>query len=174
LPRLRFPGGETLDLPADLTDADRDYIKQVFWDQRWKRWDDTLGPFVRAAIFVPLGLFIVLWLVRRFKIARSGKELEPETPRLPYSPAMERLRNITLALNALEILLWLVVAVLNDREEPQALTDVIPVMFVAMLPTNLAFIMSLLRRGPLTAAALAGFGLWMLLPQLTVRIFPPS
>jgi hypothetical protein len=47
-------------------------------------------------------------------------------------------------------------------------------MFVAMLPTNLAFIMSLLRRGPLTAAALAGLGLWMLLPQLTVRIFAPT
>ena len=50
LPRFRFPGGETLDLPADLTDVDRDYVKQVFWDQRWKRWNDTLGPFVRAAI----------------------------------------------------------------------------------------------------------------------------
>ena len=174
MPRFRFPGGETLDLPADLTDADRDYVKLVFWDQRWKRWDDTLGPFVRAAIFVPLGLFVVLWLARRFKIARSGKELAPEPPRLPYSPAMERLRNITLAVSAVEILLWLVIAVLNDREDPQALTDVISVMFVAMLPTNLAFIMSLLRRGPLTAAALAGLGLWMLLPQVTVRIFPPS
>jgi hypothetical protein len=87
---------------------------------------------------------------------------------------MERLRNITLAVSAVEILLWLVIAVLNDREDPQALTDVISVMFVAMLPTNLAFIMSLLRRGPLTAAALAGLGLWMLLPQVTVRIFPPS
>jgi hypothetical protein len=63
---------------------------------------------------------------------------------------------------------------MNDREDPQALADVISIMFVAMLPTNLAFIMSLLRRGPLTAAALAGLGLWMLLPQLTVRIFPPS
>ena len=87
---------------------------------------------------------------------------------------MERLRNITLAVSAIEILLWLVIAVLNDREDPQALTDVISIMFVAMLPTNLAFIMSLLRRGPLTAAALAGLGLRMLLPQLTVRIFPPS
>jgi hypothetical protein len=173
LPRYSFPGGETLDLPADLTDADRDYVKQVFWDQRWKRWDDTLGPFVRAAIFVPLAFFVVLWLARRFKIARSGKEPEPEPPRLPYSPAMERLRNFTLAVSAVEILLWLVIAVVNDREDPQALTDVISVMFVAMLPTNLAFIMSLLRRGPLTAAALAGLGLWMLLPQLTVRIFPP-
>lgn len=174
LPRFRFPGGETLDLPADLTDVDRDYVKQVFWDQRWKRWNDTLGPFVRAAIFVPLGFFVVLWLARRFKIARSGKELEPEPPRLPYSPAMERLRNITLAVSAIEILLWLGIAVLNDREDPQALTDVISIMFVAMLPTNLAFIMSLLRRGPLTAAALAGLGLWMLLPQLTVRIFAPT
>jgi hypothetical protein len=76
--------------------------------------------------------------------------------------------------SAVEILLWLVIAVLNDREDPQALTDVISVMFVAMLPTNLAFIMSLMRRGPLTAAALAGLGFWMLLPQLTVRIFPSS
>jgi hypothetical protein len=47
-------------------------------------------------------------------------------------------------------------------------------MFVAMLPTNLAFIMSFLRRGPLTAAALAGLGLWMLLPQITARIVPLS
>ena len=47
-------------------------------------------------------------------------------------------------------------------------------MFVVMLPTNAAFIISLLRRGPLTAAALAGFALWMLVPQLTARILPLS
>jgi hypothetical protein len=87
---------------------------------------------------------------------------------------MERLRNITLAVSACEILLWLVVAVWNDREDPQALGDVVSIMFVAMLPTNAAFVMSLLRRGPLTAAALAGLGLWMLLPQLTARIVPLS
>jgi hypothetical protein len=97
---------------------------------------------------------------------------QPEAPRLPYSPAMERLRNVTLAVSAIEILLWLVVAALNNREEPQSLADIISVMFIAMLPTNAAFIMSLLRRGPLTAAALAGLALWMLLPQLTVRIVP--
>src|SRR5215831_6767314 len=90
------------------------------------------------------------------------------------SPAMERLRNITLAVSACEILLWLVIAVLNDREDPQALADVVSIMFVAMLPTNLAFVMSVLRRGPPTAAALAGLGLWMLLPQLTARIVPLS
>ena len=174
MPRSRFPGGETLDLPADLTDADRDYVKQAFWDQRWKRWDDTLGPFVRWAIFVPVGFFVVLWLARWSKIRLAGKTPEPERPRLPYSPAMERLRNITLAVSACEILLWLVIAVLNDREDPQALADVVSIMFVAMLPTNLAFVMSVLRRGPLTAAALAGLGLWMLLPQLTARIVPLS
>jgi len=174
LPRFRFPGGETLDLPADLTDTDREYVKQAFWNQRWKRWGDTLGPFVRSAIFVPLGFFVFLWLTRRFKIGIAGKELEPERPRLPYSRAMERLRNITLAVSVIEILLWLVIAALNIREEPQALGDIMSVMFVAMLPTNLAFIMSLLRRGPRTAAALAGLALWMLLPQLTVRIAPPS
>lgn len=174
LPRFSFPGGETLDLPAELTDADREYVKQAFWEQRCKRWGETLGPFARAAIFVPLTFFVVLWLARRLKIRLLGQEAEPEATRLPYSPAMERLRNITLAVSAVEILLWLVVAVLNNREEPQALADIISVMFVAMLPTNLAFIMSLLRRGPLTAAALAGFALLMLLPQLTARILPLS
>jgi hypothetical protein len=174
LPRFSFPGGETLDLPAELTDADREYVKQAFWEQRCKRWGETLGPFARAAIFVPLTFFVVLWLARRLKIRLLGQEAEPEATRLPYSPAMERLRNITLAVSAVEILLWLVVAVLNNREEPQALADIISVMFVAMLPTNLAFIMILLRRGPLTAAALAGFALLMLLPQLTARILPLS
>jgi hypothetical protein len=70
LPRFSFPGGETLDLPADLTDTDREYVKQAFWDQRWKRWGETLGPFVRWAIFVPLGFFVVLWLARRFPSLR--------------------------------------------------------------------------------------------------------
>jgi hypothetical protein len=87
---------------------------------------------------------------------------------------MERLRNVTLVVSAIEIPLWLVIAVLNNREDPQALGDVLSIMFVAMLPANLSFIMSLLRRGPLTAAALAALAFWMLLPQLTVRIAPPS
>lgn len=174
LPRFRFPGGETLDLPAELTDADREYVKQTFWGQRWKRWAETLGPFARSAIFVPLAFFVVLWLARHLKIRLSGREPAPEAPRLPYSPATERLRKITLAVSAVEILLWLVVAVLNNREEPQALADIISVMFIAMLPTNAAFIMSLLRRGPRTAAALAGLALFMLLPQLIVRILPAS
>jgi hypothetical protein len=46
-------------------------------------------------------------------------------------------------------------------------------------PSALAFVMLMassnrMRRGPLTAAALAGLGLWMLLPQLTARIVPLS
>jgi hypothetical protein len=174
MPRVYFPSGETLDLPAELTDADREYVKQTFWGQRWMRWKDTLGPFAATAILLPLALFVVLWLVRRLKIGRSGQELELEAPRLPYSPAMERLRNITLAVSTVEILLWLVIATINNREEPQALVDIVAVMFVAMLPTNLAFVMTLLRRGPLTAAALAGLGLFMQLPQLVARILPAS
>jgi hypothetical protein len=82
--------------------------------------------------------------------------------------------SIALAVVAIAILLWLVIPAVNERENPQALGDIKPVMFVAMLPTNLAFIMSLLRRDPLTAATLAALGLWMLLPQLTVRVAPPS
>ena len=125
LPRFTFSGGETLDLPPELTDADRDYVKQSFWDQRWKRWDNSVGPFIRAAIFVPLTGFVVLWLVRRFKIRRSGQEPEPEASRLPYSPQMERLRNWTLAVSGIEIVLWLVIAFLNNREEPQAIADIL-------------------------------------------------
>ncbi|HXY90381.1 MAG TPA: hypothetical protein VEH75_07150 [Xanthobacteraceae bacterium] len=168
----RFPSGETLDLPAELTDADTNYLKQAFWDQRWRRWRETLGPFARAAIFVPLVALALLWIGRR--IMYAGKEPEPEAPRLPYTPGMERLRNVTLAVSGVQILLWLLVGALNYREEPQPLADVASIMFVAMLPVLAAFVMSLFRRGPLTAAVLAGFGLTMLLPQLTVRIVPES
>ena len=174
LPRVSFSGGETLDLPAELTEADGDYVRQAFRDQRWTRWKDTLGPYVRAAIFVPLGVFVVLWLVRRLNIMRSGKAGEPDAPRLPYAPDMERLRNVTLVVSGIEILLWLGIAVLNDREEPQSLADIVSVMFVAMLPANAAFIMSLLRRGPRTAAALAALAASMLLPLVVAAFLPAS
>jgi uncharacterized protein (TIGR03382 family) len=174
LPRFVFPSGETLDIPAELTDIDRDYVRRVFWDQRWKRWGGIFREFAPGAILVPLALFVLLWLMRRRRIRRTGQAPEPEAPRLPYSPAMERLRNITLAVSGAEILLWLLIAVLNNREQPQAFEDIISVMFIAMLPTNAAFIMSLLRRGPLTAAALAGLALLILLPQLAPRFLPAS
>jgi hypothetical protein len=170
LPRLTFFGGETLDLPAELSEADRAYVKQQFWDQHWKRWKEVLGPFVEAAVLVPLGALAILWAARRLTRLRHGNQVEPEAPRLPYTPAMERLRNITLAGSGIEILLWLVVAALNDRDEPQAIGDIVPVMVIAMLPALLALAMSVLRRGPLTAAALAVLALWMLLPQLISRI----
>ena len=174
MPSFSFPGGETLDLPAELSDADRDYVRRVFWDSRWQRWKETLGPFARTAIFLPLGALVVLWLARRLRIAVTGKGPELEAPRIPYSPQMEWLRNITLAVSGVEILLWIGIGVLNQREEPQTLVDAASVMFVIMLPAIAAFVMSLLRRGPLTAAVLAGFGLTMLVPQLIVRIVPES
>ena len=174
MPSYRFPGGETLDLPAELTEADRDYVQRVFWDQRWQRWNQTLGPFARMAIFLPLGAFVVVWLARRLKITFTGKQPEPETPRLPYTPAMERLRKLTLAVSGVEILCWIVIGVLNQREEPQALTDAASLMFVIMLPSIAAFVMSLIRRGPITAAVLAGFGLYLLWPLLILQILPES
>ena len=174
MPRYRFPSSETLDLPAELTEADRDYVQRVFWDQRWRRWKETLGPFARTAIFLPLGALVVLWLVPRLKIASTGKEPEPEVPRPSYSPGMERLRNITLAASGAEILCWIVIGVLNERDEPQLLLDAASLMFVVMLPAIAAFILSLLRRGPLTAAVLAGLALTMLLPELLAHIVPTS
>jgi hypothetical protein len=43
-----------------------------------------------------------------------------------------------------------------------------------MLPSLAAFLMSLLRRGPLTAAFLAAFAVTLLLPQLVARVLPAS
>ncbi len=174
LPSFTFPSGETLDLPPELTDADRDYIRKAFWDQRWSRWKETLGSFARAAVFLPLGAFVILWVVRFWRVKISGKAPAPEAPRLPYSPAMERLRNITLAVSGGEILLWLVLGALNQMQDPQTLADAASVMFIIMLPSLAAFLMSLLRRGPLTAAVLAVLGLSFLLPQLVARILPSS
>lgn len=174
MPSFVFPSGETLDLPTELTDADRDYVKKAFWDQRWSRWKEELGPYARAAVFVPLGALAILWIVGLLRTKFSGKEPAPEAPRLPYSPAMERLRNITLAVSGVEILLWLVTGALNQMQEPQALADALSVMFVIMLPSLAAFIMSLLRRGPLTAAFLAAFAVTLLLPQLVTRVLPAS
>ena len=170
LQHFTFLSGETLDLPAGLTDIDREYIKQAFWDQRWKRW----GPFAQAAISVPFGFFIVLWLARRLKIMRSGKEAPPESPRLPYSSNMERIRNITLAVSGSEILYLIVIGALNDLQEPQPLPNALSVMLIIMLPSLAAFLMSLLRRGPLAALALAVLGLTFILPELFARIIPAS
>ena len=174
MPSFVFPSGETLDLPADLTAADTDYLKRAFWDQRWKRWREILAPFARTAIFGSLGLFVGLWLGRRLKIAITGKQPEPEAPRLPYSPQMERLRNVTLALSGVEVLCWVVLGVVTDMADPQPLLNAVSVMFTIMLPSLAALIMSVLRRGPLTAAVLAALGLSMLLPQLVVQLVPES
>jgi hypothetical protein len=174
LPSFSFPSGETLDLPAELTDADRDYIRKAFWDQRWPRWKETLGSFAQAAILLPLAAFAILWIVRLLRVKISGKAPEPEAPRLPYSPARERLRNLTLAVSGVEILFWIVLGVLNELQEPQPLLNALSVMFLIMLPSLAAFLMSLMRRGPLTAAFLAAFALTLVLPELVVRILPAS
>jgi hypothetical protein len=174
MPSFTLPSGETLDLPAELTDADRDYVRKSFWDQRWSRWKEELGPYARTAILLPLAAFVILWVVRFLRVTITGKEPPPEAPRLPYSPQMERLRRITLAVSGVEILFWIVLGVLNQREDPQTLWNAVSVMFVIMLPSLAAFLMSLLRRGPRTAVFLAVLGLTWLLPQLVVRILPAA
>src|SRR5262249_25533136 len=143
-----------------------------FWDTRWSRWYEIMGPFAKTAIFVPVVLLGLIWLGRQIKTVVVGKEAAaaPEGPRLPYSPQLEQLRKITLYLSGGELVLWATIGVMNQIEEPIQFTDAISVLFVAALPAVAAFIMSLLRRGPRTAAVLAIFALTMLLPQLVVRI----
>ena len=174
MPSYTFPGGETLDLPAELTDADRDYVKKAFWDQRWKRWKEIFAPYLWTTLTVSLGFLVILWGARQLRTAISGKEPPPEAPRLPYSPAMERLRRITLAVSGVEILFWIVIGALNERADPIPLLNALSVMFPIMLPALAAFIMSLLHRGPRTAAVLAAFALYLMLPELATRILPQS
>jgi hypothetical protein len=174
MPQHDFPSGETLDLPAELTAADQDYVLKYFWDHKWRRWKEILDPYIKTAFFVPVATFVILWIWRQARTTISGKESSPEPPRLPYSPAMERLREVTLAVSAVSILFWLVIGVLNQRQDPQSLVDAASVMLVIMLPALAAFIMSLLRRGPRTAAVLAGFAVYLMLPELAVRLSPAA
>jgi len=174
MPQHDFPGGETLDLPAELTAADRDYVLNYFWDHKWRRWREILGDYAKAAVFVPLGALALLWIWRRVSVAISGKEPSPEPPRLPYSPAMEQLRKITLGISAVSILFWLVIGVLNQRQEPQSFLDAASIMLAIMLPALAAFVMSVLRRGPRAAAVLAGFAVYLMLPELVARLAPAA
>jgi hypothetical protein len=67
-----YPDGSTLLLPADLTENDRKYLMEEFWNQRWGRWMVRLKPWFGAAATIPLILFCVLipiWVMRRFGVA---------------------------------------------------------------------------------------------------------
>lgn len=171
---FEFASGETLDLPNGLTEADSAYLKQAFWDQRWTRWKDIFTPYVKSAIFFPLGILLALWGWRRLRIVMTGKQPEPEAPRLPLSPAKERLRNVTLIVSAVELVCWLILGIADEIKEPLPFGAVLYIMFPVVLPSLAAFLMSVFRRGPIAAALLAALGFYFLLPLLAVFLLPAS
>lgn len=61
----RFADGSKLWLQPALTEADRRYIADAFWRQRWSRWRTLLQPWLPTAAIPPLGLFGLLWAVRQ-------------------------------------------------------------------------------------------------------------
>jgi hypothetical protein len=170
--RYEFASGETLDLPKGLTEADRQYVKDEFWNQRWSRWREIFTPYLKSAILVPLAGLAAIWGFRRFRTFVTGKEPEPEKPRLPYSPTQERLRKLTLLVSAAELLFWLAIAIVNDPKEPQPFFDLLVFLLPLYLPALAALVMSLLRRGPVGAVLLAGLGLYFIVPELAARFLP--
>lgn len=172
--RFEFISGETLDLPNGLIGADSQYVKDEFWRQRWTRWREIFTPYLKSAVFVPLAGLAALWGFRRFRAFVTGKEPESEKSRLPYSPALERLRKVTLAVSAAELLFWLAIAIVNDAKEPQPFFDLLLFLMPLYLPPLAALVMSLLRRGPIGAALLAGLGLYFALPELAARLLPAA
>jgi len=172
--RFEFWSGETLDLPKGLTEADRQYVKDEFWRQRWARWREIFTPYLQNAILVPLAALAAIWGIRRFRISVLGWEPPPEKPRLPYSPQMQRLRKITIYASSAELLFWVVFAIASNRSDPQPFMSIVWAMLPGYLAPLAAFVMSLLWRGPISAALLAAFGFYLLFPLLVVPLVPQS
>jgi hypothetical protein len=70
----RFSDGSLLYLDAALTKADREYLRQAFWDQRWRRYAEIGKMWAAVLAGPPIALFILgwglLWVGRGFKAAR--------------------------------------------------------------------------------------------------------
>jgi len=169
--RFEFSNGSTLDLPKDLTEADRAYVKQAFWDQRWQRYWKENGGFAKAALFGSFGLLAVIWVLQ---LAVTGGEPVPEKPRLPYSPYMQRLRKITIVAGSVIVLFWIVIALIGDPKDPQPITTSLYLVVPMALPAFAAIVMSFLWRAPIFAAVLVGLSVYMTLPEATIRILPSS
>jgi hypothetical protein len=68
---VNMPDGSRIYMRDGYNEADKNYIAQQFWDQRWSRWGDAAGV-IAAWAFVPCILLFVLgysflWVVRGFK-----------------------------------------------------------------------------------------------------------
>ena len=55
-----FPDGSQLWLQPALSEADKRYIAEEFWRQRWSRWRMLLEPWLSSALVPPLALFLVM------------------------------------------------------------------------------------------------------------------
>jgi hypothetical protein len=168
---FEFPDGSTLDLPKDLNEADRQYIKQYFWDHRWSRYWKENGDFVKIAFYGSLTLLGVMWAL--YLVVSGGKPVE-EKPRLPYSPSMTRLRKITLIGASAIVVFWVAIAAIGDPRNPQTFVDALFIVTPLMFPAIAAIIMSLLWRGPIFASVLLALSVYMSLPELAVRLLPVS
>ena len=166
-----FPDGSTLDLPKDLNEADRAYVKEAFWNQRWSRYWTENGDFAKAGVFGSLTLLAVMWAL--YLIVYRGKPVE-EKPRLPYSPSLTRLRKITMIAGAALVMFWVAIAWIGDPRDPQTFVDALYIVTPIMLPAIAAIIMSLLWRAPIFAAVLVAFTAYMSLPELAIRLLPAS
>jgi hypothetical protein len=70
----RFSDGSLLYLDTDLTEADQEYLRRAFWDQRWRRYAEIGKMWAAILTGPPVALFILgwglLWVGRGFKAAR--------------------------------------------------------------------------------------------------------
>ena len=67
---LNFFDGTELHLSSLLSDEDRRYLVDAFWDERWSRWSlwaSLAAPWLVAALVPPMLAFAALWLGQRFR-----------------------------------------------------------------------------------------------------------
>ncbi|HEV2000989.1 MAG TPA: hypothetical protein VGQ97_10965 [Xanthobacteraceae bacterium] len=105
--RYTYPDTSTLDLNRALTDADKKYLADAFWDQRWGRWEASLKPLAGWALIPPALLLIFMALsgpVRRFATGAPPPPAAPARP--PLSRTMQLLRVATLIVSGVQLALW--------------------------------------------------------------------
>ncbi len=68
--QVEFPDSSYLYLSADLTNEDRNYLGELFWEGRWERYFKKIAPWFFAALGSPLVLLLlgvaVQWIFRGF------------------------------------------------------------------------------------------------------------
>lgn len=145
-----FPDTSQLDLNRELTETDRKYLLDAFWDQRFGRWEASLKPLAGWALIPPVLLFFGMALagpVRRFA---TGAPPPAAPPWPPLSRNMQLLRLATLVVSGVQLGLWALEAaswfeLVRGGWNP-------PTYFIW---SAAAFILALMGRWIVAAAALA-------------------